>query len=153
MNYEAVMIYNTDGDFLGYAIKSDNKLQSTNLWTEAEVPKLKERLTELNLGNDIRKHWPHPQDPEVVALLNDPNFHPIEYADTQVIDQEKSYLVYEKIEKRDMNGERTGSFEDGDLIPEQSYIVYKTIQIPVRPSDIKLRLQQAMETVARKRAS
>lgn len=153
MSYEAVLIYNTTGSFIGYGIRGQNKLQSTNIWIEDELNSLNTRLAELNQGSNIKAYWPHPQDPEVVALLNDPEFHPIEYVDSEAIDEEKSYLVFEQIETRDIDGNPTGHFEEGDLIPEQSYIVTKTVQVPARPSDVKLRLQDAMETIAKQRAN
>lgn len=151
--YQAVVIYDLDGTFLGYGIRSANKLQSVNIWTEAEQDQLAKRLQELNSGNDIKKAWPHPQDPEVQALLSDPAFHPIEYATAEVIDKEKSHLVYEQIPRLDINGNHTGEFEDGDIVDDQSVIRYKSIQVPKNPSDMKLRLQDAMETIARKRTA
>jgi hypothetical protein len=154
VEYKAVLIYNySDGGFVGYGIQGLNKLQSTNIWTEGEEVDLFNRLQALNESNDIKSCWPHPQDPDVVSLLDDHNFHPIEYTVTDVIDKDRSTLVYEQIEDRDITGITTGKFVDGDIDLSRSDVVYKSIQIPKNPSDMKMRLQDAMETIARRRVA
>ena len=148
MSFEAVGIYTLEGDFWAYGIKGPNKLQSPNVYFAGEEGQLNDRLNELNAGQDIRSTWPHPQDPDVQELLNDPNFHPIEYTETKVLDKENSYLVY-----FDEMYTEDGKYDErsGDIDESRSVLRYKKAKIPTRPSDMKLRLQDAMEAVARNR--
>lgn len=142
--YKHVAVFTLEGDFLGYAIKEDTNrtLQSTHLYAETEGDDLSKRIDELNKSKQILKAWPDAHDPEVQALINDPTFEPIEIANEEVIDTENSYIVYFK----DADGGDTL-----DIDQEASVLVYKTIKVPVRPSDVLARTKTACETVARRR--
>lgn len=144
--YKHVAVFELDGTFLGYAVKEadHNKLQSTHLYAEEEGDDLAKRLAALNESQTVTQAWPDARDPEVVALLNDAAFEPIEYAEEEVIDEDNSYLVYLK----DADGEDT--FE---IDKEASVINYKIANVPVRPSDVMARTKKACEVVARRRVS
>ncbi len=148
MQYKPVYVYTTEGELVGATILGENKLQTTNIWIAEEQNDLKKRLDELNQDADIRTTWPHPQDPEVLQLINNPGFHPIEYVDSEALDKENSFIV---IDQNEQNAD--GSYNDhyGDIDESQSVLKYKTVKVPKQPSDVKLRLQDAMETVARNR--
>lgn len=145
MAYRHVAVFELDGTFIGYAVREEsaNKLQSTNLYSEDEGEDLAKRIAALNDSQTITQAWPDARDPEVVALLYDPAFEPIEYADEEVVDTDNSYLVYLK----DADGEDTF-----DIDMEASVVKYKVAKIPARPSDVMERTKKACEVVARKRA-
>jgi hypothetical protein len=171
MAYGEVAIYSLAGDFLGYTIKSDaidpgtgqpvKKLQTTNLYLEGEEDKLKEQLERLNQDVDLRLHWPNPKDPEVMQLLNDPDFIPLEYELREVVDDETSYYVW-KLEPE--VSEETGQYVidpttgqphmiQGTELDEMSSVVrYKQAYVPKRPTDVMWRIKLACEKVARQRA-
>jgi len=155
MSYEEVLIYSKTGAFVGWGIKGSeiDKLQSANLWTEAEQEKLAKRLNELNENVDLNATWPHPQDPDVLQLLADKNFVPIEYEERQVVDDDHSDYVWEQVPETDDNGVPTGRFVDGENIDRQASVIrYKMDWLPKRPSDVMWRIKKASEVVARKRA-
>jgi hypothetical protein len=143
--YRHVAVFELEGDFLGYAIRDDKalKLQSTNLYSEDEGPELADRLRELNESQAVTAVWPDARDPEVQALVNDPEFEPIEYVEDDVVDEDNSFLVYLK----DPDGEDTL-----DIDREASVLVYKKVRVPARPSDYFERTKKACEVVARRRA-
>lgn len=142
--YGHVAVFELDGTFVGYAVKEENNrtLQSTHLYREDEGEALAKRVAELNESQRVLGTWPDARDPDVVALVNNPNFEPIEYVENEVIDMDKSYLVYLK----DADGEDTLEVD-----PEASVVVYRTAKVPARPSDYFERTKKACETVARQR--
>lgn len=156
MTFVPVAIYDyNSGAFLGYGIKDDRavKLQSANLWKDGEEQSLNDQLRRLNNQVDINKHWPHPQDPDVQKLLNDPNFFPIEYEEAEVVDDEKSNYVWKMESETDEHGNETGRMVQGsELDEEASTIVTKMGKVPKRPTDIVVRIKKASEQVARQRA-
>jgi len=164
MNYEPVLVYALDEQqnpvFLGYSIKGVNKLQTTNLYGEDEKDKLQAQLDRLNRSVNLDKYWPNPRDPEVVALLNDPFFMPLEMAPQRVIDEAKSYLVYKKDQEVDRYGNPVYSLtgqpvlvDSPDLDWEASVLSYKMVNLPVESSRATLRIKQACEQIAQKRAA
>lgn len=154
MTYDSVAIYTLEGDFVGYGIKGEHKLQSTNIYAENETMELSKQIERLNSAVDIRKYWPHPQDPEVVALLDDENFCPVAMIDTEVVDEDNSQLVYKQIARPALEAEHLGQgWVDSDEVDEEaSTLAYKTIKAPAKPTDIMWRIKQASEQVARQRA-
>jgi hypothetical protein len=161
MSYNAIAIYSMAGDFIGYGIKDDAlfKLQSANLWGEHEVDKLNENLKRLNVDIDLRRTWPNPKDPEVLQIVNDKDFMPIEYKEAQVVDDEKSNYVWEIVPAVDENGDYLynpdGShvLTQGENLDEAaSTIFYKMAMVPANPTDEMLRIKAACEVIARKRA-
>ncbi len=150
--YKPVAIYDLDsGEFFAYAIRTQNKLQSVNVWTENEVEDLKERLSELQSKGQLQAVWPHPQDPEVVALLAREDFYPIEKHFEPAIDEEKSKLVYDIVDVLDSEGNPTGRTRTGFINEEKSLLVYKMVEKPKKPTEVKMRLQAAMQAVAEAR--
>ena len=145
MAYRHVAVFELDGTFIGYAVREEsaNKLQSTHLYSEEEGEGLAKRIAALNDSQTVTQAWPDARDPDVLALVNDPSFEPIEYADEEVVDADNSYLVYLK----DADGEDT--FE---IDKEASVVKYKIAKVPVRPSDVMARTKKACEVVARRRA-
>lgn len=155
MKYNAVAVMTLDGEFVGYAIKGDQaqKLQSTNLWFDGEEDKIGEQLGRLNQQIGINAHWPDPRDPDVVKILDDPTFMPIEMTDQEVVDEISSYLVWKKTAEVDEHGNETGRMVDSEeLDPDHSVLVYKTVKAPKNPSDLTYRMRAACEQVARQRA-
>jgi hypothetical protein len=145
--YRHVAVFTLAGDFLGFGIKEDGaqKLQSTHLYPEDTASaELTARLAELNTDRSLQQVWPDARDPEVQALVNDPNFEPIEMVDEDVIDMDRSYIVYIK----DPEGGDTL-----DVDNKASVINYKKARIPARPSDFFTRTKKAQEQVARSRLS
>jgi len=98
MAYNPVAVYAMDGSFLGYGIKNDSapKLQSPNLYTEAEQDKLALQLGRLNENLDLSAVWPDARDPDVQRVLADSSFMPLEMIEDEVVDDENSYYVYEQ---------------------------------------------------------
>ena len=141
--FRAVEIYDMDGDFVGFAILGKKLLQSTNVWAESELLDVEERVRELNEGEALKTVWPMPTDPEVLAILQDRSFMPIEYETYEVIDYDKSKIVY-----LDGIDDMIGS--DG-INHDKSIIVYKTVESPVDAAEAALRRQEAMRLVAQRR--
>lgn len=154
MAYQAVLVYTTDGEPLGYSIKKSDafKLQSTNIWTEDEIPKLNEQLGRLNESVELSSVWPDANDPEVKAVLANPSFMPIEMHLEDVVDDDNSWFVYTQEPEYDINGDPTGENVDGELDQEASVIKTKKMMVPVRPSEVMERTKAACEQVARARA-
>lgn len=145
MNYTRALIYDPEGNFVGYSILKNgiNKLHSSNIWTEAESGELDKQLNRLNGDVAIKAHWPRVDDPEVIALLENSAWEPIETMLAEVVDEDRSYYVWLK----DASGHNTA-----DLDKTASVIATKQAQVPVRPSDISVRVRHALETVAERRA-
>lgn len=156
MSYVPVAIMRVDGSFVGYTImRADaQKLQTTNIYTEGEEAKLDEQVALLNADVDIKRFWPHPQDPEVLALLADETFIPIEYKMAEMVDDEHSYYVWKQTEEVDQHGNPTGRMVDSEWLDEEaSVLAYKVGKVPVKPAQELFRIQKACEVIARKRAS
>ncbi len=162
MSYSAVLLYNTQGKFLGYAIALNEqpKLQSTNVWMEHEGDKLQARLDELNTDVDLRRYWPNPKDPEVLQILDDLNFMPIEYIQAEMVDDDHSLYIWKQEPAVDERGGYildpiTGTVQmtqGSELDEEASVIRYKVGKVPKNPSDMMLRIKAASEVIARRRA-
>lgn len=153
MTFLPIALYSTDGEFVGWAIKDDGvaKLQSTNIWGEDEMDSLGNRLRELNEHHSIARFWPNPQDPDVVALINDVTFEPINYIEQEIVDEDRSNYVWQKVAAQGPEGEAI--WIDGPELDETaSTIVYKTALVPERPTDQVQRIKKACEVVARQRA-
>lgn len=152
--YIHVLLYTHEGDFIGYAIRKEGgKLQSTNIWTEAEVSALNEQLGRLNQDVSLKQFWPHPNDPEVLEILGREDFEPLEMEKANVVDESQSYYVWEQVKEVDRFGNATGRMVDGENYDEAaSVIVTKEAMVPKRPSDVMLRIKHACEIVARERA-
>lgn len=143
--FRPVEIYDMDGDFVGFAILGEKLLQSTNVWAEGEWVDLEARVNELNESEALKAVWPTPADPDVLAILQDHSFMPIEYEVYEVIDYEKSQVVYQDNESDD------NVFGWGAIDYDKSTIVYKTVESPVDASEAALRRQEAMKLVAQRR--
>lgn len=156
MTFVHLAVYDPNtSEFLGYVIKDDQavKLKSTNIYPQGSEQNLATELSRLNDHVALSQHWPHPQDPEVVALLDDPSFHPIEYVEREVIDDETSHYVWIKEPVVDEFGNETGHMADGpELDREASVINYKMASVPAQPTDNMLRTKAACEQIARQRA-
>jgi hypothetical protein len=97
MKYEAVYLYTNTNQFVGVAIKKVGapKLESVNIWSdsEEEVADFKRTLAGLNDEGRLRQFWPDAMDPEVVELVEDPEWEPLELHEETVIDWENSTVV------------------------------------------------------------
>lgn len=153
MSYFAVAVYTLEGDFIGYAIKGPLKLQSTNLYTEREHGQLNARLNELNVDVDLKLYWPNPKDPAVLQILADERFMPLEYVEAEVVDEDRSYYVWEMVNEVDEHGNPTGQQVQGENLDKTASVInYKLAKVPKNPSDMMLRIKAACEVVARDRA-
>ena len=144
--FKPVLLYSVEGDFVGYGIMGERKLQSTNVWGADEQEQLTTRLRELNEGEIVKKFWPKANDPEVLALLDDDTFEPIQYEIVPAIDFDKSHIIYKE-------GEIEDNFAGyGDIDFALSQIVYKEVKSPVDEAAGRMRMHRAMEAVAKRRA-
>lgn len=142
--YQAVTVYDLDGNFLGYAIKQVgvDKLHNNNLWAEKDTPDLKEQLQRLNQAGDIRQFWPNVRDPEVQALINDENWEPLEKSPVEVTDEDNSVFIWI---------EEPTDESPGIMDTENSIIATKIVYAPA-PAHASARIKKACEVVARRRA-
>lgn len=79
MPYSCVRVVGLDEKFIGYAIHNENadlRLHSPVLYWLDELDKLGEVVDGLNETEAIAPYWPDQNDPEVVALVKDPDFCP-----------------------------------------------------------------------------
>lgn len=145
MAYEAVSVYDLDGNFLGYSIKNQaaDKLHNNNLWAESDVADLQAQLARLNDQTAVLAYWPDIRDPEVQALLDDKNFEPLVLSPVEVVDEENSVYIWIE-EPSDDN-------PYGRMDPDASIIAYKTEMAPA-PTDVHRRNKKAQEIVARRRS-
>jgi hypothetical protein len=154
MSYVPCLVYDLDGNFVGYSILNNEarKLKTTNLWTDEERAKLDEQVARLNGHQALSAHWPRLDDPEVIALLSDPSFMPLETEVADVVDDEHSYYVWTEVPEIDHAGQPTGRMVKGELDRQASVIAYKKATVPKRPIDAQIRTKKAQEIVAQKRA-
>jgi hypothetical protein len=77
--YEIVRVTQLDGVEIGYAIwRVDTlKFEDTNIY-EPDAKGLDERVAELNENLRLRPFWPDARDPELMALIQNPDWEPIE---------------------------------------------------------------------------
>jgi len=147
MSFETVYVYNGDGKFLGVSIYQPGaqKLQTANLWTDSEEDRkdFAAQLERLNANVDIRAYWPDVRDPEVQVLLEDETFVPLTLSPAQIVDDEKSVIVWDE-EPSDEN-------PFGRMNEDLSIIVEKTVMAP-SPVEVQARVKKACEVVARERA-
>lgn len=144
--HEIALVYTTEGEFKGYSILNGNKLASSNLWPDSEFKDLEAQVNRLNEDVNIKQFWPSTRDPEVQALLNDPNFMPYETTTEQVVDEERSYYVWDKMD------EHGQPLPDAQLDRNASVIAYKMEMVPIHPEEVTIRFKRAHELVARRRA-
>jgi len=151
--FQPVVIYNLDGERIGFGLKAFEapKLQSTNIWTEDEWEDLQVRLNELNDSAILQGVWPDARDPEVLALLTNESFEPLNKVEIEVIDEANSYIVYQKVDELDDLGHPTGNKIDGPDLDEKASVIRYTKAEAVLPSDAAVRTRKACEVVARSR--
>ncbi len=146
--YRHVAVFELDGTFLGYTIMGQgaNKLQTTNIYSEAEGTELAEQLVRLNGAQQITAHWPDARDPEVHALVQDPAFEPVEMVVEDVIDEDNSYIKF--IPETDAEGKEVPGTRI-DL--EASVLRYKKESVPKEPALYLARTKKAQQIVAERR--
>ena len=140
MPYSPVLIYSFEGEFLGYGIRKPEptlQLKSVNIWTEEETDDLNAQTARLNGDIDIRANWPNVNDPDVLKLINNPLWEPLEMEKVSIMDDDVSHYV----------------FVDETLDEEASVIVYKDIMAPKNPAQAQARTKKAQEIIARERSS
>lgn len=140
--YRALLAYDPQGEFVGYAIQKVGtlKLEGSNLYDESEKQDLKDQLARLNDSVLVQQYWPDANDPEVQALLADPSFEATtatEQIEVAVLDEEASTIVYDG---------------NGVADEEASDLVYRTQTITQPVNNIE-RGHKALEVVARRRAA
>jgi hypothetical protein len=78
MSYEIVKVINEQNDELGWAITKDNMLKLTSVHLHESYFAAKEEVATLNKKALLSNFWPNPDDPEVKAIMNDPDFYSID---------------------------------------------------------------------------
>lgn len=169
MKYEAVYLHTREGEFVGAAIKKAGtlKLYDTNIWSESQsdVEDFRATLTRLNDENVIRQFWPEAMDPEVVELVEDPEWEKLELHNERVPNWAKSTLVYKKdsvwgyeydgatdsVQPRPGPEGQPEWKDSQELDDEATTIVYENRMVP-DPQEVQNRYFKAQETVARRRA-
>lgn len=145
MSYEQVLIYTPTGDFLGYGVRNKSlpKLHSQNIYTETEIANV---LGRLNEDVDLRRNWPDARDPEVVAILSDPTFMPLQMVEEEMVDDANSHYVW-LVQPDPLTGEL------GSLDRDASVIAWKKIMVPAEPTAAVQRQRAAAEIVAHRRVN
>lgn len=168
MKYEAVYLYNNRNEFLGVGIKKTNapQLQSVNIWSDSdeEIEDFRKTLAGLNDEGALREHWPQAMDPEVIELVENPDWEPLELHEASVPDWENATLVYKRdsVWGYDYDGatdqvlprpgpEGKVEWKDSEEIDyDQSTIPHKQAMVP-DPKEVQDRYFKAQEIVARRR--
>lgn len=137
MTYVPILVYDNEANFLGYGIKdtNKNKLHTANLWGQDETAELREQIERLNDQTSVLANWPSMNDPEVMKLIGDPTWEPVEDEPAQVVDEEASTIVENEL---------------GEIDHRKSNIVTKTVMVP-SPVGVAARIKKAQEIVARSR--
>jgi hypothetical protein len=78
MSYDIVKVVNEQNDELGWAISKDNMLKLTSIHLYESYFAVKEEVVELNKRALLSNFWPDPKDPEVKAIIDDPDFFTID---------------------------------------------------------------------------
>lgn len=144
--YKSVLIYSDEDtpQFVGYAIlKTPEKLQSINIYTDAQLPQLQLQLNRLNDQTSVLAHWPHYSDPDVRKLVDDPSWEPVADEPIEVVDEENSIFIWNR-EPDLANG------DVGQMDEEASYIVIKEVMAQP-PVLVQARVKKAQEIIARER--
>lgn len=76
--YEIVELLDAAENTVGYAIRKEGtlKLDSLNIYAPEEYDKLLVEVKNRRERALLTQHWPDPNEPEVQALVEDPNFDP-----------------------------------------------------------------------------
>lgn len=180
MKYEAVYLYNNSNQFVGVSIKSveGDRLQTVNIWTDSpeDVEDFKKTLAGLNDESELRQFWPDAMDPEVVELVENEEWEPLELHEERVIDWDASNIVMIKqpLWGFHFNGSAGPVAENGvpegavepapnpttgevewkdteEIDRDASNFVYKQAMVP-DPQEAQNRYFKAQEIVARKRS-
>jgi hypothetical protein len=81
MGYEIVKVVNEQNDELGWAISKDNMLKLTSIHLYESYFAVKEEVATLNKKVLLNCFWPAATDPEVKAIVDDPDFYPDQEGD------------------------------------------------------------------------
>lgn len=94
MSYLIAKIATLDDEELGYVVVKEGtaKLEDSNIWVEGEG--IEEHVAKLNDLVLLKQHWPDARDPEVTALVNDPEFEPLVYTEQEVYDDATEEYAY-----------------------------------------------------------
>lgn len=180
MKYEAVYLYNNSNQFVGVSIKSaeGDRLHTVNIWTDSpeDVEEFKKTLAGLNDESELRQFWPDAMDPEVVELVENPEWEKLALHEDEVIDWDASQIVMVQqpvfgfwfnsnsgpesapgvpegaVEPAPNPETGVVEWKDTDEVDrDASTFVYKRAMVP-DPQEAQNRYFKAQEAVARKRA-
>lgn len=180
MKYEAVYLYNNSNQFVGVSIKSTegDRLHTVNIWTDSpeDVEDFKQTLAGLNDEGQLRQFWPDAMDPEVVELVENEEWEPLELHEERVIDWDASTIVMvqqpvfgfwfnSNAGPESMPGVPEGRVEPApnpetgivewkdteEVDREASTFVHKQAMMP-DPQEVQTRYFKAQEIVARRRS-
>lgn len=134
--YESCYVYDLSGNQLGWIIRASGTLgiKGSNIYDN--IQEVEEQLELLNNDVKAKAHWPQLNDPDVQALIKDPQWEPLELEEVDTIDNERSNFVYD---------------EYGGIDWEKSTIVYTKVMAG-NPEEVWARTKKAMESVAKERA-
>lgn len=147
--YFPLALYDLDGNFLAFTIGKAGpdgtflKLHTTNVWAQEDGVDLSQQIERLNDQNNILPFWPQVRDPEVQALLDDPEFEPVQLSSLEIPDETKCVYVY-------LEPPREEDGFPGAIDENNSIIVMKTIMAPSSAATLK-RAKAACEVIARQR--
>lgn len=148
--FEILTVHNFDGDHQGYVVRKigTEKLEDTNLWSE--LGEVREHVTDANNLALLRQYWPNPNEPEVVALIEDPDFFPLEYEEVEdIADYEELGEQVQRNEVRLVLDEDTGAHS---IHPNDKHKVRTIKKQELKdPSQPMQRFHKACEAVAQDR--
>lgn len=137
---------------LGYVVLKEGteKLADTNLWTEEQSDELREHVADLNRRIELKNHWPESRDPELLALIDDPDFEPLVYGEIEVVDEEETQRLVDTGVITPVKDYTTGSYVVADS--DQHLIPMRKERTLIDPSQPMERYRKAAEAIATKRA-
>lgn len=145
--YEVLKVTDIVGNGRGYVVRKidSERLDSINIWTDLE--EVRDYVTDANNRAMLTQFWPDPADPDVTALVNDPDFAPLEFKEEEVIaDYEELGRLVEagevRLEYDETTGEHKINPEDAAKVPTVKDKVLVDQSQPIQ------RFHQACESVA-----
>lgn len=144
MTFIPLALADSDNHRQGFVIyrAGASKLHETSIYTADEV---KARVAELNRDEALREVWPDANDPEVLALVNDPDFEPLEWIEEDVVaDMDELVRLVDSGEVK-LDPETQQVIEGGEKIRTEKDRVLKD------PSQPMQRIRKATETIAERR--
>lgn len=154
---------------IGYVAQKEGVLKLEGTWIYEDYDELAAYVDQLNEQERLAAYRPLATDPEVQALVSDPNWSPVEYEDVEVFDRDSSEIFYISIPRSEYTKYGITSAIEGaakGICTQEGYalgpdgkpvinyqdskVVTKIEKQPKRVSGLG-RIGAAIEVVARKR--